>query len=74
MNPIVNMMNKINIIPSDSENPSFFVGQDMFGSNKTARTRRLTNVEIYNAVGSKVPTECIKGRQCIRDIWRIELL
>lgn len=55
---------------SDSVKPLFLVDQDMFGSTKPARTHWLTNVEIYKAVGSKVPAECIKGIQHIRDLWR----
>ncbi|CAG2257768.1 CNBP [Mytilus edulis] len=31
----------------------------------------ITNVEIYKAVGEKVPAECIKGIQRIREMWRI---
>jgi hypothetical protein len=56
---------------SDSVKPIFLVDQDVFGSTKPDRTHWLTNVEIYKAVGSKVPAECIKGIQRIRDMWRI---
>ena len=31
----------------------------------------MTNVEVYKAVGEKVPAECIKGIQRIREMWRI---
>jgi hypothetical protein len=55
---------------SDSVKPLFLVDQYVFGSTKPARTHWLTNVEIYRAVGSKVPVECIKGIQRIRDMWR----
>jgi hypothetical protein len=55
----------------DSVKPLFLVGKDVFGSTKPDRTHWLTNVEIYKAVGSKVPAECIKGIQRIRDMWRI---
>jgi hypothetical protein len=55
----------------DSVKPLFLVDQDVFGSIKPDRTHWLTNVEIYKAVGSKVPAECIKGIQRIRDMWRI---
>ena len=55
----------------DSVKPLFLVDQDVFGSTKPDRTHWLTNVEIYKAVGSKVPAECIKGIQRIRDMWRI---
>ena len=55
----------------DSVKPLFLVDQDVFGSIKPDRTHWLTNVEIYKAVGSKVPTECIKGIQRIRYMWRI---
>jgi hypothetical protein len=52
----------------DSVKPLFLVDQDVFGSTKPDRTHWLTNVEIYKAVGSKVPAECIKGIQRIRDM------
>ena len=38
---------------------------------KPARSLWLTNVEIYNAIGVRVPSQCIKGIQRIRDMWRI---
>ena len=56
---------------SDSVKPIFLVDQDVFGSTKLARTHWLTNVEIYKAVGSNFPDECIKGIQRIRDMLRI---
>jgi hypothetical protein len=31
----------------------------------------MTNVEIYKAIGVRVPSQCIKGIQRIRDMWRI---
>jgi hypothetical protein len=43
----------------------------VFGSTKPARTHWLTNVEIYKAVGSNVPAECIKEIQRIRDMWMV---
>jgi hypothetical protein len=49
------------------------VDQYVFAFNKPARTHRLFNVDIYKAIGSKVPFECIKGIQRIRDTWRISM-
>ena len=43
----------------------------MFSSTNPARTHCLTNIEIYKAVGSNVPAECIKEIQHIRDMWRV---
>ena len=56
---------------SDSMKLQTLVDQYVFAFNKPARTQRLFNVDIYKAVGSKVPFECIKGIQRIRDTWRI---
>ena len=38
---------------------------------KPARSLWLTNVEIYKAIGVRVPSQCIQGIQRIRDMWRI---
>ena len=43
----------------------------MFGSTNAARTHWLTNIEIYKAIGSNVPAECVKEIQHIRDMWRV---
>ena len=52
--------------------PVFLKDEDVFGSSmKPARSLWLTNVEIYKAIGVRVPSQCIKGIQCIRDMWRI---
>jgi hypothetical protein len=51
--------------------PIFLIDQDAHGSVKPPRTQWLTNVEIYMAIGSKVPSECIKGIQRRREMWRI---
>ena len=56
---------------SDSMKLQTLVDQYVFAFNKPARTQRLFNVDIYKAEGSKVPFECIKGIQRIRDTWRI---
>jgi hypothetical protein len=56
---------------SDSMKLQILVDQYVFAFNKPARTQRLLNVDIYKAIGSKVPFECIKGIQRIRDTWRI---
>jgi hypothetical protein len=47
------------------------VDQYAFAFNKPGRTQRLFNVDIYKAVGSKVPFEFMTGIQRIRDTWRI---
>jgi hypothetical protein len=57
--------------PSDFVKPMFLKDQDVHGSVKTPRTQWLTNVEIYMAIGSKVPSECIKEIKRIRVMWRI---
>jgi hypothetical protein len=52
--------------------PIFLKDEDVFGSSmKPARSLWLTNVEIYKAIGVRVPSQCIKGIQRIRDMWRI---
>ena len=38
---------------------------------RSARSLWLTNVEIYKAIGVRVPSQCIKGIQRIREMWRI---
>ena len=57
--------------PSDRVKPIFLKDEDVFGATKPARTFWLTNVEIYKAIGEKVPAECIKGIQRIREMWRV---
>jgi hypothetical protein len=57
--------------PSDFVKPIFLKDQDVHGSVKPPRTQWLTNIEIYMAIGFKVPAECIKGIQRIRKMWRI---
>jgi hypothetical protein len=53
---------------SDSMKLQILVDQYVFAFNKPARTQRLFNVDIYKAIGSKVPFECIKGIQrCLRN-------
>ena len=63
--------------PSDFVKPIFLKDQDVHGSVKPPRTQWLTNIEIYMAIGFKVPSECIKGIQRIRknpsqEICRLE--
>jgi hypothetical protein len=44
--------------------PVFLKDEDVFGSSmKPARSLWLTNVEIYKAIGVRVPSQCIKGIQ-----------
>jgi hypothetical protein len=50
---------------------TFSLDELLFVSMKPARSLWLTNVEIYKAIGVRVPTQCIKGIQRIRDMWRI---
>lgn len=38
---------------------------------KSARSLWLINVEIYKTIGVKVPSQCIKDIQRIREMWRI---
>ena len=57
--------------PSDFVKPIFLKDEDVHGSMKPPRSQWLTNVEIYNAIGARVPAECIKGIQRIREMWRI---
>ncbi|CAG2242603.1 unnamed protein product [Mytilus edulis] len=57
--------------PGDFVKPIFLKDQDVHGSVKPPRTQWLTNVEIYKSIGAKVPEECIKGIQRIREMWRI---
>ena len=53
-------------------NQSFLCKDNVFGSSmKPARTLWLTNVEIYKAIGVRVPSQCIKDIQSIREMWRI---
>jgi hypothetical protein len=57
---------------SEKVKPVFLKDEDVFGSSmKPARSLWLTNVEIYKAIGVRVPSQCIKGIQRIRDMWRI---
>ena len=57
---------------SEKVKPVFLKDEDAFGSSlKPARFLWLTNVEMYKAIGVRVPSECIKRIQCIRDMWRI---
>ena len=50
----------------------FLEEEDVFGSSiKPARSVWLTNVEIYKAIRVRVPSQCIKGIQRIREMWRI---
>lgn len=59
-------------LSSDKVKPIFLKDDDVFGSvMKPARSMWLTNVEIYKAIGAKVPPQCIKGIQRIREMWRI---
>jgi hypothetical protein len=52
--------------------PVFRKDQDVFGSSMNlARSLWLTNVEIYKAIGVRLPPQCIKGIQRIRNMWRI---
>ncbi|CAC5421259.1 unnamed protein product [Mytilus coruscus] len=46
--------------PETSEKPIFLKDEDVHGSGETPRSLWLTNLEIYNAIGTKVPVECIK--------------
>ncbi|CAG2219210.1 unnamed protein product [Mytilus edulis] len=57
--------------PSDYIKPIFLTDTDVFGSVKPPRPLWLTNIEIYNAIDTKIPAERIKGIQRIRDMWRI---
>lgn len=61
----------INRIPSESVKPIFLKDLDFFGGTTPPRTQWLTNVEIYKAIGAKVPAGCIKGIQRVREMWRI---
>ncbi|CAC5414441.1 unnamed protein product [Mytilus coruscus] len=47
------------------------VDEDVHGSGKPPKSLWLTNVEIYNAIGVKVPAERIEGIQRIREMWRL---
>ena len=52
--------------------PVFLKEEDVFGSSmKPARSLWLTNIEIYKAIGVRVPSQCIKGIKRIREMWRI---
>ena len=55
----------------ESENVKPIFLKDVFGSRKPERSLWLTNVEIYKAIGDKVQAQCIKGIQCVREMWRI---
>ncbi|CAC5414995.1 unnamed protein product [Mytilus coruscus] len=57
--------------PIDYIKPIFLTDTDVFGSVKPPRPLWLTNIEIYNAIDTKIPAERIKGIQRIRDMWRI---
>ncbi|VDI62861.1 Hypothetical predicted protein [Mytilus galloprovincialis] len=57
--------------PSDYIKPIFLTDTDVFGSVKPPRPLWLTNIEIYNAIDTKIPAERIKGIRRIRDMWRI---
>ena len=57
---------------SEKVKPVFLKDEDVFGSSmKPARSLWQTNVEIYKAIGVRVPSQCIKGIQRIREMWRI---
>ena len=57
---------------SEKVKPVFLKEEDVFGSSmKPARSLRLTNVEIYKAIGVRVPSQCIKGIQRIMEMCRI---
>lgn len=58
-------------IPSENVKPIFMKDTDFFGSVKPPKTLWITNVEIYKAIGAKVPANCIKGIQRVREMWRI---
>ncbi|CAG2189864.1 CNBP [Mytilus edulis] len=69
-----NHPNSTSASASNSSNfvkPIFLKDSDVHGSVKPERSMWITNVEIYKAVGEKVPAECIKGIQRIREMWRI---
>ncbi|CAC5402752.1 unnamed protein product [Mytilus coruscus] len=57
--------------PSDLVKPIVLKDQDMHCSVKPPRAQWLTNVEIFKSIGAKVPKQCIKGIQRIREMWRI---
>ncbi|CAG2190995.1 unnamed protein product [Mytilus edulis] len=57
--------------PSDLVKPIFSKNQDVHGSEKPPRAQWLTNVEIFKSISAKVPKQCIKGIQRIREMWRI---
>ncbi|CAG2234765.1 unnamed protein product [Mytilus edulis] len=57
--------------PSDLVKPIFLKDQDVHGSEKPPRAQWLTNVEIFKSISAKVPKQCIKGIQRIREMWRI---
>ncbi|CAC5422507.1 unnamed protein product [Mytilus coruscus] len=63
--------NQPNSTSSNFVKPLFLKDSDVHGSMKPERSMWITNVELYKAVGEKVPTECIKAIQRIREIWRI---
>ena len=54
--------------PSDHVKPIFLRDQDVHGSVKPPRAQWLTNVEIFKSIGAKVPKQCIKGIQRIREM------
>ena len=57
---------------SEKVKPVFLKDEDVFGSSmKPARSLWLTNVEIYQAIGVRVPSQCIKGIQRIMEMCRI---
>ncbi|CAC5368060.1 unnamed protein product [Mytilus coruscus] len=58
---------------SDFVKPVFLKDQDVHGLFKPPRSQWLTNVEIFRSIGAncKVPPQCIKGIQRIREMWRI---
>ena len=57
---------------SEKVKPNFLNDEDVFGSSvKPARSLWLTNVEIYKAIGVRVPSQYIHGIQRIREMWRI---
>ncbi|CAG2219190.1 unnamed protein product [Mytilus edulis] len=47
--------------PSDYIKPIFLTDTDVFGSVKPPRPLWLTNIEIYNAIDTKIPAERIKA-------------
>ncbi|CAC5377957.1 unnamed protein product [Mytilus coruscus] len=57
--------------PGNFVKPIFLKRRRCTWLGETPRSLWLTNLEIYNAIGTKVPVECIKGIQRIREMWRL---